>query len=186
MWLKLISDTVTNPREVARHLIAMNPSLAVRWQAFALLTIMSTVLPMAAFWIAGGASRADILTSNPLVLTAVQFGFNIMTVLLMQGVGKWAGGMGQFADALLLMVWLQVMLLILQLAQCAAITLAPGLLLPIMAAGVVLLFWLLSHFAAELHGFKSAWRVFGVIFGLMLATGLAISPFLQPYLIPTS
>jgi Yip1 domain len=186
MWWRLVSDTVTNPRETARHLISLNPGIAVRWQAFAFLTILSTVLPMAAFWIAGGAGRAEMMTSNPLFLTAVQFGFNIVTVLLMQGVGQWAGGKGQFADALLLMVWLHVMLLILQLAQCAAIILAPGLLLPIMAVGIVLLFWLLSHFTAELHGFKSAWRVFGVIFGLMFALGLAISPFLESYLISAS
>ncbi len=186
MWRQMIIDTVTNPREVARHLIAMNPPIAVRWQAFAFLTILSTVLPMVAFWIAGGEARAEVLTSNPVMLTAVQFGFNIITVLLMQGVGQWAGGKGQFHDALLLMVWLQMMLLVLQLVQSVAIIVAPVLLLPIMAVGIVLMFWLLSHFTAELHGFKSAFRVFGVIFGLMFVVGLALSPFLETYLNPAS
>jgi hypothetical protein len=186
MWLQLLVDTVTNPRETARHLIAMNPSVPTRWQAFAFLTILSTVLPMAAFWIGGGDGRAEVQASNPIILTGVQFGFNILTVLLMQGVGQWAGGKGQFADALLLMVWLQVMLLILQVAQSVAIIVAPVLLLPIMAVGIVLLFWLLSHFTAELHGFKSAWRVFAAIFGIMFVLGLTISPFLESYLIRAS
>jgi hypothetical protein len=186
MWLQMISDTITNPRETARHLIAMNPSLAVRWQAFALLTILSIVLPTTAFWLAGGDSRAAVMVSDPIMLTAVQFGFNIVTVLLMQGVGQWAGGKGQFADALLLMVWLQAMLLVLQTAQCVVIIVVPVMLLPIMAVGIVLLFWLLSHFVAELHGFESALRVFGVIFGLMFMVGVALTPFLEPFLIPAS
>jgi Yip1 domain len=185
MWMRLFAETITNPREVAQYLIAQNPPVAARWQAFVLLTILSTVLPMIAFWIAGGEGRAEVTGSNPVLLTAVQFGFNIVTVLLMQGVGQWAGGKGQFADALLLMVWLQVMLLVLQVAQCVAIIAVPVLLVPIMAVGIVLLFWVLSHFAAELHGFQSALKVFGVIFGLMFVVGLAISPFLQPYLMPT-
>ncbi len=184
MWFQLIADTITNPRETARHLIAMNPPVALRWQAFAFLTVLSTLLPMVAFVIVGGDQRAEIMQSNPLILAAVQFGFNIVTVLLMQGVGQWAGGKGQFPDALLLMVWLQVMLLFLQLAQCVAIIAAPVLMLPVMAVGIVLLFWLLSHFVAELHGFRSALRVFGAIFGLMFIVGLAITPFLEPYLIP--
>ncbi len=184
MWTQMIADTITNPRDVARHLIAINPPIAVRWQAFVLLTILATVLPMTAFWIGGGEARAEVINSNPLMLTAVQFGFNIVTVLLMQGVGQWAGGKGAFADALLVMVWLQTMLLVLQLAQCVAIIALPFLLLPIMAVSIVLLFWLLSNFTAELHGFKSAWRVFGVILGLMFLVGLAVTPFLGQFIIP--
>lgn len=184
MWLQMITTTVTNPREVARDLIRLNPPIAVRWQGFVFLTIVSAVVPMLAFLVGGGDARTEVMQSDPMVLVGVQFGFNIVTVLLMQGVGQWAGGTGKFPDALLLMVWLQVMLLILQLAQSLAIILAPGLVLPILAAGIVLLFWLLSHFVAELHGFRSALRVFGAIFGLMFIVGLAVTPFLEPYLIP--
>jgi Na+/melibiose symporter-like transporter len=180
MWLQMVADTITNPRETARHLININPPMAVRWQAFVLLSILSTVLPMAAFWIAGGEARAEVAASNPFVMAAVQFGFNIVAVYLIQGLGQWAGGKGQFADALLLMVWMQFILLILQVAQCIAIIVAPVFLVPIMAVGVVLLFWLLSNFTAELHGFQSALRVFAVIFGLMFLVGLAITPFLDP------
>ncbi len=157
--------------------------MAIRWQAFVLLTILSTVLPMAAFWIAGGEARAEMAASNPILQAALQFGLNIVTVFLMQGLGQWAGGKGQFGDALLLMVWIEAILLILQVAQCVAIIVAPPLLVPIMAVGVVLLFWLLSHFTAELHGFNSAFRVFAVIFGLMFMLGVAVAPFIDPALI---
>ncbi len=40
MWMQMIADTITNPRETARHLITMNPPMAIRWQGFVLLTIL--------------------------------------------------------------------------------------------------------------------------------------------------
>jgi hypothetical protein len=182
MWMQAITDTITQPRAMARYLIALNLPMAMRWQGFLLMTLLSTVLPFAAGWIAGGDARAEFSAASPFVMAGLQFAFNLVTVILMQRIGQALGGKGTFPDALLLMVWMQVVLLVPQLAQCFAMIVAPGLMLPIIVASGVLLFWLLSSFTAELHGFQSTLKVFGAIFGIIFLIALLMTPFVQPYL----
>ncbi len=179
---RLMIDSVTNPRETARHLMDANPALALRWQGLVLVTVLSTVLPLVALYVASDATRAEVAASNPVLLATAQLGINTLTVVLMQGIGQLARGKGRFVDALLLVAWMQAVLLVVQVVQSAAIVLMPGLALPILAVGVVLFFWMLSHFTAELHGFQSALRVFGVLFGLLFLLGLAISPLVAPFM----
>jgi hypothetical protein len=182
MWVQLIIDTITNPRETARWLIGLNPPMALRWQGFVLLTLLSTVLYFAAALIAGGDLWAEVGSTSPFLMVAVQLMTNLVTILLINGIGRWAGGLGQFADALLLVVWIQAMLFVLQLVQFVATLLAPILLTPIAMVSVVLSFWLLSNFTTELHGFQSVLRVFGAIVGVLFLIALMLAPFLAPYL----
>jgi hypothetical protein len=184
MWMQWIADTITHPRDMARQLIALNPPMSLRWQGFLLMTMLSTVLPFAAGWIAGGDARAQVASASPFVMAGLQFAFNLVTVVLIQRIGQALGGKGTFPDALLLIVWMQVVLLVPQLAQCIVLIFAPPLVLPIVVLGVVLLFWLLSQFTAELHGFKNGLQVFGAIFGIMIVIGLVIGSFLQSFLVP--
>jgi Yip1 domain len=187
MWMQAIADTISRPRDMARHLIALNPPMALRWQGFLLMTLLSTVLPFAAGWIAGGEMRAEFAAASPFVMVLLQLAFNGITVVLVHRIGQALGGKGTFPDALLLIVWMQVVLMVPQLAQCLVMIVAPGLMLPIIAASGVLLFWLLSNFTAELHGFQSALRVFGSICGIIFLIALLMTPFVQPYVpVPTS
>jgi hypothetical protein len=84
------------------------------------------------------------------------------------------GGTGTFPDALILMVWLQFILLCVQLVQVLA-----GVMLPVLAdliglAGLGLLLWLLTNFVAELHGFRSLIAVFaGLVAGAFAFTFVA-------------
>ena len=86
-----------------------------------------------------------------------------------------AGGRGSLANALLLVAWFQVILLVVVLALTAL-----GLILP-PAAGLlalalpVLVGWMLTQFVMELHGFTSAWRVLFGILGGYVAVVIALS-----------
>jgi hypothetical protein len=71
-------------------------------------------------------------------------------------------------------------LLLWQVPQCAALILAPSLFLPLVAAGIVLLFWLLTGFTMALHGFTSPLRVFGAILAVFFLIGAAAAPFMAP------
>jgi hypothetical protein len=182
MWGQIIADTITNPREAARQVMKMNLPVSFCWQALLLLLIMQIILSTGAFWIAGGDAWKVAAENNLFVSVAFQWATSMLGVILMQGVGQWAGGQGRFADALALAVWMQAILSILQIGQCLAIVLIPQLLIPIWTVGVVLAFWMLSYFVAELHGFQNVLKVFAVIFGFMFVVGLAIAPFLDPAL----
>jgi Yip1 domain len=183
---EFVIESVRNPRAVARRLIAYDPDVKLRWQGLLLLTILSTILPLAAMYLAGGETRAETQAANPVTIAIVQFAINVFTVLLITGVGQMAGGKGQFRDALLLLVWIQSILLIVQVAQCLAIVLLPVLMVPIAAAGVVLLLWMMAQSITELHGFQSPLRVFFAMIGMMFLVGLALTPFAAPFLTPAA
>ncbi|NJR43059.1 MAG: hypothetical protein HC767_10775 [Akkermansiaceae bacterium] len=74
-------------------------------------------------------------------------------------------------DALLVVVWLQVLMLGLQLLQVLLLLISPVLAAVVGLAGIVLFLWLLTNFVAELHGFQSLLAVFGAI----VLTGFAVA-----------
>jgi hypothetical protein len=67
-----------------------------------------------------------------------------------------------------------VVMVALQLVQFVAFLLSPALAGMIGLAGLVLFFWLMSSFIAELHGFASRGAVFVGIIGVIIATGLVL------------
>ena len=91
-----------------------------------------------------------------------------LTVILIHRVGRAFDGHGTFADALLVVVWLQLLMLALQVLQLIATLVAPPFAGIIGLAGFAVFLWLMTAFIAELHGFRSRARVF---LGLVL-TGL--------------
>ena len=86
------------------------------------------------------------------------------------------GGTGSFPDTLLAMVWLQFLMLGLQVIQLVLMVLFPPLAAIVNLAGFAIFLWLLTNFIAELHGFRSLLAVFGgIIFGMiLLGFGFAI------------
>jgi hypothetical protein len=86
------------------------------------------------------------------------------------------GGRGSFADTLIVMVWLQTIMLAVQLAQLVVQILLPPASGLVSLAGLGVFLWLLTNFVAELHRFRSLPAVFGgiVVGGILLAFLLAV------------
>jgi Yip1 domain len=181
-WQALVLASLFQPQQVARQLMAMNPPLQMRWQATVLLAVMSTLLTAATVLMAGPDSiLSDDSMGGPFQATVIELTINLIAVLLVTGVGQLAGGQGRFADALLLMAWVQFMRLLWQVPQSAALLIAAPLFLPLVSVGVVLMFWLLTHFITALHGFASPLRVFFTMMGLFFLIGAALAPFMRPF-----
>ena len=174
---------IAQPRAFARSVIAWDPPMPVRWQVFVLSTVIASVMTTFAYAISPNVPP-EPGAMGPLVSAVAELGINLLTVVLVQGVGQLFGGKGRFADALLLVAAMQFLLLPVQFLLCAAVVALPVLFLPLIGVAVVLTFWLLSHFIAELHGFDSAGRVFGVVVGLMVLVSLALAPFIAPLIVP--
>lgn len=66
------------------------------------------------------------ISRQPLVLAGMQLVAIVLGAGLMAGVGRMFGGHGRFEDALLLTVWIEVMLLVVQLAQIVLSLALPG------------------------------------------------------------
>jgi hypothetical protein len=172
--------TLRNPREAARVVMGWPLSLGELWSVLALTAVISALV--AQFVVAQSPQDVDpvlgLMLSSPLSFALIQFiGLGIL-VLLTYGVGRQFGGTGSFAGTLALIGWLQVILMVLQLAQVAALVLLPPLALMISLFSVVLFAWLLTSFTAELHGFTSLIRTFSGMVASFIGLSVLLALFL--------
>lgn len=170
----MVGLTLTDPEAAARSLIALRLPDQARWLALALVSVL-TVLVM----------RLTLMVTPPVPLSpfgGVMYhpvsGFLIQAVtilllaLAMARVGSWFGGGGRFADALVLSVWLEFLMVLVGGAQLVLLLTAPALTLVLAIAAVGLFVWTLVRFTAALHGFTNLWAVFAGIVGTFLALAI--------------
>jgi len=182
--LQLARFTLQRPREGAQTVLQMNPTRDVRWTAFVLMAVLSALMTAISLILLPPEMRAVVGTRlpNPLLSAALQGGVLLISVVAIYRVGRWFGGHGSFADALLLLVWLQFILLLVQAAQLVAQVVLPPLSDVIGLLGIALFFWLLTNFIAELHGFASRAAVFAGIVVTTLVLAFALAVLLLPYM----
>ncbi len=181
--LSALRYTLQSPRDAIRRLIDSDPPMQARWIALLLVAIASTFLmllslalvpmdevPPALLWALGA----------PLGLAAIHAAMLLVSVQLLYRLGRFRNGRGSFADSLTVLVWFQIIMLAVQAAQLALQVALPLLAFPAYLAGMVLFFWLLTNFVAELHGFASLTMTFFgilvalVVLVLLLGFGLAL------------
>ena len=139
--------------------------------ALALTAVLATLLTalMQAFIGPVDDEAMQGLFNRPFILALSQFGLMILGAALMWRVGQMFGGKGSFAQSLSLVAWLEVVLILLQLAQVVVLLALPVLSLPIGLASVFAFFYLLTHFTAALNGFTSLTKTFFAILGTSFA-----------------
>jgi hypothetical protein len=179
----LVRLTLQAPREGARRIMALDLPISARWLALVLVAVGSAIGTHVSIALMPPEQREMMLSliASPLRTALLQAGIWAVIAGLIASGGRMRGGTGSFPDALILVVWLQFILLCLQLVQVVA-----GIVLPILAdliglAGLGLLVWLLTNFVAELHGFRSLVAVFaGLVagaFGMVLVAAILLSIF---------
>lgn len=180
-------DTVQHPRAGARAVINMALPASAGWVALGLMAVISAAMaaalyaafPIPADEAAPQFGAMEQILSNPLQLAGVQAVVLAIGAVLTYRIGKAFGGVGRLADAVALLAWLEFILLLLQIAQTAAMAFSPPLSEAIGLFGFVLFLWLLSNFTAELHGFSSVFATFlgivGSVIGLSFAAAVVVA-----------
>lgn len=178
----LTRQTLRNPEAAAHWLMGQGWPMQARWMALVAAVSVSGVLAYVSSLAFPMPEGEDVpammgLGRQPLVLAGMQLAAIVLGAGLMTGVGRMFGGHGRFEDALLLTVWIEVMLLMVQLAQIVLALALPALagLLGILA--VALFLWLTVQFTKALHGFTSGPKVLLVMFATLLAMGFVLSFF---------
>jgi hypothetical protein len=110
------------------------------------------------------------LFDRPFLLAISQFSLMLLGAFLMWRVGRVFGGTGTFAQGLSLVAWLEVVLILLQVAEVLVLLILPVLALPVGIASLFAFFYLITHFTAALNGYTSLAKTF---FGI-LATAIAV------------
>lgn len=169
-------QTVPEPRKVAREIQALRVPRPVLWQVLALLLVAATFLGvLASILFPVDPESAGALATDPVMTGAAQGVFTVAIVFLIHRVGRWLGGTGDFDGALLTVIWLQFVLLVIELGIVFIGLFAPAMALILWVMGMVMTFWILSHFIAELHGFRSAGSVFLGILMVLLVLAVVLS-----------
>ncbi|RJL03398.1 YIP1 family protein [Paracoccus aestuarii] len=177
----LVRQTFRNPEDAARWLIAQNWPMQARWMALVTAVSISGVLAYLSvqlFPIPEGETPMLPLGQQPLVLAGMQLFAIIVGAGLMAGVGRMFGGHGRFEDALLLAVWIEVMLLIVQVLQIVFTLILPPLAGMLGILAIALFLWLTVQFTKALHGFTSAPKILLVMFATLMVMGFVLSFFM--------
>ena len=177
-WRQLVSDSLVRPRAAARAVIALGlpPSLTV--QAALAVTSAAVVLSFLVVRLAPGEvdQVSAAISTNPLIGAAIQFAAILVVAFLTARIGALFGGKGSLGAALALVVWLNAMLLVIQIAQLALMLLVPPLAAFVAIFAVVWALWAFSNFVTELHGFQNPLFVLGgvILSMIVLFFGLAM------------
>ena len=118
-----------------------------------------------------------------MLLALSQFGLMVLGAFLMWRVGRMFGGKGSFAHSLALVAWLEVVLILLQLAEMLVLLVLPMLAVPVGLASLFAFFYLLTHFTAALNGFVSMTKTFFGILGTAIAV-LLLSSLVLMFILP--
>lgn len=173
--LEFARFTIQRPQEAARAAMAAKLPMGARWLGLVLAAVLSalTVHLYLGLFPADEVETAGFGTISPFATVVLDLGFNLVVAYLVFAIGRWRGGRGSFADSLLLVVWLQLILILPQILQLVVAVLVPPLASIIGLLSVGLYFWLICHFIAALHGFASIGRVFlGVVLTMVAAVFL--------------
>jgi hypothetical protein len=104
----------------------------------------------------------------PIVGASLQLGVMAVVVLATALIGRQFGGRGSIPAALTMIVWLNVVLLVIQLAQIAALLVAPPVASLLAFATLFWLIWAFASFVTELHGFSNPLKVLGGVIACMI------------------
>lgn len=188
----LMRESLMDPRAATRRITGLQLPTQTLWQALAAVICLTVLLEQALFWLGGGGgpmpdpatltvqeqqifALTRAYAENPLMMAAIQGAFAVIAVFAIFIVGRICGGTGAFEDALAMVAWFQTVLLALQIAQAVTGVVLPPLSGILAIIVLVLFFYLLTMFTAELHGFESPGMVFAMIIATMIAMAFSIT-----------
>ncbi len=175
--LGMALQTIPEPRKIAREIQALRYPRAILWQTFALFLILSTGIGItASVLFPPGPEFEGSLLADPIRMGIIEGSILVITIFAIYWVGQAFGGKGRFDEAILTILWLQFIALIVQVVVVVLALFAANLAMMVNVGGIVLTFWVLSHFITEMHGFRSVGLVFAIILLTLMGViiGLAV------------
>ncbi len=183
--LRAARDTLVNPASAARYVMGLGLDAGQGLMALGLTAVCATLLTamMQAFMGPIDDPAMQEMFNRPFILAISQFGLMALGAFLMWRVGRVFGGNGSFAQSLALVAWLEVVLILLQVAALVVQLALPLFALPVGLASVFAFFYLLTHFTAALNGFVSLTKTFFAILGTAIAV-LLLATFVLMFFVP--
>lgn len=171
--LRQAMSSITEPRAVARWVMTFDLPRGMRWEVLLLVVLFSVVLQYLQVSFLGDPSRVVLgeILARPFTAGIIQASALVIAIFAIYWIGRAMGGEGDFGDAILLVAWLQFCIFLLGVLQVVFQVIMPPIAVLISLLSIGVMFWLLTNFIAELHGFSSLAQVFVMI--LVSLMGLA-------------
>lgn len=169
--------TLREPGRAVALMRDMALPMPSRWMVLLLAVSLSTLLAGVArvmFPLPGDDPLAPLL-SSPFTLALAQLGALVLSAALVTAIGRSFGGHGSFADALLLIGWVELILVGLQAMQLVVMAVLPGsgALMSMMAFALSI--YLTISLTKALHGFQNTAKVALAFLGSAFALGFVLS-----------
>lgn len=170
-------------REPARAMAALRGlelSMAERWMALVLAAAASTLLAWGAeaLFPVELAGPMSLLSRAPLLLAALQFAAAVLGAGLIAAVGRLFGGHGSFADALLVVAWVELVIVGLQVMQLGLTLIFPASAAALTVVAFGLYVYLLVRLTTAMHGFANPFLVALAMVGTLLLAGAVLGALL--------
>jgi len=175
---QLAIDTLRDPKGAAEQIMGWGLDRNTLYMALFAVCAVNTLLASLPIVLSSGgmdeALRAALpilaLMESPLAFFAIVAGTLIMMIQGLFWAGRAMGGTGSLTDMMALIVWLQALRAVAQVAILFLGLAVPGL-AGLVALGLQLVaFWLFLHFISAAMRFDSLLRAFGLL--IAVATGL--------------
>ena len=176
MLKDLLLLSFSNPRAAARAILDLNVPSGARWIALVLVAVLSTLLTQLGLLLVPlpAASPIEFWMQDARLALPAQVLFLVAVALAITLVGRRLGGRARFQDALVLVAWLEMVMFVVQVAQLVTLVVLPLAAFGVGLASVMLFFWLLTAFAAEVNGFSNSIKVFFGIIATMFLIAFAL------------
>lgn len=170
-WLTLV-----DPRRGFRAVLDLRPSAEARWLALLLVSVL-TVLVMGLATYGLTDAQLDPMTRlmrHPLVGIVLQSVTLVVVAAAIAGVGQRFGGTARFSDALTAIVWVEVVMLALQVVLIVTSLVMPAVAAILAILSVVIFVRLVTHATALVNGFENLLLVLVGIVVTLLAFSMVI------------
>lgn len=168
---ELVRLSFVEPRKAGAALIGLGVPMQARWLGMAAAVVVGVVVAYLLPAISGALDEA----APPMAAVGIQLGANLIAATMMTVVGRAFGGHGGFADALLLVGWLQAMMVLVQAVQVVGLVVMPPVAGLVMILAIALFFWMLTGFIQALHGFAQPLLVLVGTLGALFAAAFVAS-----------
>ncbi len=156
--------TVRDPKAAAQIVLAWNVPREALWTAIALISVIVTILSTLSNMIIPVPPPLNGIVGNPFMYCAIAAGGFIATVYAIYWTGRMLGGEGRVEDLMILLLWLQALRAVAQVAVLIGLILAPVLAsFLVLFIGVATL-WVFVHFINAALRLNSVMRAVAVLF----------------------
>lgn len=172
---QLAVDTIRAPREVAQRLIDLHLPKDALWTALALVVVLNAGLYSLSNMMAPPPDDLTVPVVAPVPFALFLAAGLVGTIYALWYVGRTLGGDGALGDVMVLLVWLQALRLVAQVALLVLVPLSPVLSSLLVLAAAVIGFWILLNFIDVAHGYGSLLKSLGALALSVLAMALGLT-----------